>query len=103
MLNRGHWNGLLLGSRLGCHPGLAALLVEGLAQGLAALGAGLAAGLTGGSNPCGKQFGSRTSHVKYNSNWQKHLPAPILHAFLAHTISVSDALSLSSSTPDHYQ
>ena len=40
--------------------------LEGLARGLAALGAGLAAGLAGGSSPCGKQFASGTSRVKYN-------------------------------------
>ena len=69
--------------------GLAALLAEGLARGLAALVAGLAGGLTGGSSPCGQQFASGISRVKYNFPLAKtfasaHTP----RALFAHTISV---------------
>ena len=80
--------------------GWAALLVQGLARGLAALGARLAGGLAGGSSPCDKQFASGTSHAKYNFPSTKSFAS--LHtprALVAHTISVSDALSLSCSTP----
>ena len=79
--------------------GLAACL-EGLAGHFASLGAGLAAGLTGGSSPCGIQFASGTSRVKCHFLFAKTFAKPHTPgAFFAHTISVSDALSLSSSTP----
>ena len=74
--------------------GLAALLVEGLARDLAALGAGLAGGLAGGSSPCGKQFASGTTPVKYNFTLAKTFASPHTpRALFAHTISLSDALS----------
>ena len=70
--------------------GLAALLVEALARGLVALGAGLA----GGSSPCGKQFASGTSRMKYDFLLAKTFASPHTpRALFAHTISVSDALS----------
>ena len=55
--------------------GLAAGL-EGLAQGLAALDAGLAAGFAAGSSPCGMQFASGTSRVKYDFPLAKMFAKP---------------------------
>ena len=73
------------------------------AAGLAAL---LVEGLTGGSNPCGKQFGSGTSRVKYNFSLAKIIAGSGLASpdtpralTLHHTITLRHALSLSCSTP----
>ena len=101
MLSRSHRHGCSR-CRLGCHlaAGLAALLIEGLAQGLEALGAGLASRLARGPSPCGKQVASGRLRVKYNFPLVKTFASPHTpHTLFAHTISVSDELSRSSSTP----
>ena len=99
MLGEGCANGLsgagwVAGLAATWAAGLAALLGGGLAPGLAALGGGLAGGLAGGSSPCGKQFASGTSHMKYNFPLAKTFASPHTpRAFVAYTSSVSDALS----------
>ena len=56
--------------------------------------------MAGGSSPCGKQFASGTSRRKYNFPLAKTFASPHTpRALFAHTISVSNALSLSCSTP----
>ena len=101
MLSRSHRHGCSR-CRLGCHlaAGLAALLIEGLAQGLEALGAGLASRLARGPSPCGKQVASGRLRAKYKFPLVKTFASPHTpHTLFAHTISVSDELSRSSSTP----
>ena len=63
-------------------------------------GSRLGRGLAGGSSPCGRQFASGTSRATYNLPLAKTFASPHTpRALFAHTISVSDAPSLSCSTP----